>query len=452
MISVNPKNGKLIQVYNDYNDEEIEDILNKSKTAFSIWKEYSINSRSKLLDHLAVQLEEKKEEFAEFITNEMGKTFASAIAEIEKCAMVCNYYASKSEEFLKDVKIQTDFNSSFVKFQPLGTILAIMPWNFPFWQVFRFAAPTLMSGNVCLLKHSSNVSGCALAIEKLFQNVGFPNDIFRTLLIPSSKVDKIIHDSRVAAVSITGSESAGSSVGASCGKSIKKFVLELGGNDPFIVMPSSDIDEAVKAAVSSRVLNNGQSCIAAKRFIIHKDIYEEFLSKLNYEFSKLIVGDPMNETTDIGPLAKSEFVDELHNQVVETISQGGKLICGGFKIIGDGYYYSPTIISDVESNMTIFKEETFGPVAAVIKADSIEDSISIANNSKFGLGASAWSLESNEQNLLIEKIESGSVFINSMVKSNQNLPFGGIKASGVGRELGSYGLMEFVNVKTIVIE
>ncbi|MFZ1572366.1 MAG: NAD-dependent succinate-semialdehyde dehydrogenase [Chlorobiota bacterium] len=452
MISVNPKNGKLIQVYNDYNDEEIEDILNKSKTAFSIWKEYSINSRSKLLDHLAVQLEEKKEEFAEFITNEMGKTFASAIAEIEKCAMVCNYYASKSEEFLKDVKIQTDFNSSFVKFQPLGTILAIMPWNFPFWQVFRFAAPTLMSGNVCLLKHSSNVSGCALAIEKLFQNVGFPNDIFRTLLIPSSKVDKIIHDSRVAAVSITGSESAGSSVGASCGKSIKKFVLELGGNDPFIVMPSSDIDEAVKAAVSSRVLNNGQSCIAAKRFIIHKDIYEEFLSKLNYEFSKLIVGDPMNETTDIGPLAKSEFVDELHNQVVETISQGGKLICGGFKIFGDGYYYSPTIISDVESNMTIFKEETFGPVAAVIKADSIEDSISIANNSKFGLGASAWSLESNEQNLLIEKIESGSVFINSMVKSNQNLPFGGIKASGVGRELGSYGLMEFVNVKTIVIE
>lgn len=452
MISVNPKNGKLIQVYNDYNDEEIEDILNKSKTAFSIWKEYSINSRSKLLDHLAVQLEEKKEEFAEFITNEMGKTFASAIAEIEKCAMVCNYYASKSEEFLKDVKIQTDFNSSFVKFQPLGTILSIMPWNFPFWQVFRFAAPTLMSGNVCLLKHSSNVSGCALAIEKLFQNVGFPNDIFRTLLIPSSKVDKIIHDSRVAAVSITGSESAGSSVGASCGKSIKKFVLELGGNDPFIVMPSSDIDEAVKAAVSSRVLNNGQSCIAAKRFIIHKDIYEEFLSKLNYEFSKLIVGDPMNETTDIGPLAKSEFVDELHNQVVETISQGGKLICGGFKIIGDGYYYSPTIISDVESNMTIFKEETFGPVAAVIKADSIEDSISIANNSKFGLGASAWSLESNEQNLLIEKIESGSVFINSMVKSNQNLPFGGIKASGVGRELGSYGLMEFVNVKTIVIE
>lgn len=309
-----------------------------------------------------------------------------------------------------------------------------------------------MSGNVCLLKHSSNVSGCALAIEKLFQNVGFPNDIFRTLLIPSSKVDKIIHDSRVAAVSITGSESAGSSVGASCGKSIKKFVLELGGNDPFIVMPSSDIDEAVKAAVSSRVLNNGQSCIAAKRFIIHKDIYEEFLSKLNYEFSKLIVGDPMNETTDIGPLAKSEFVDELHNQVVETISQGGKLICGGFKIFGDGYYYSPTIISDVESNMTIFKEETFGPVAAVIKADSIEDSISIANNSKFGLGASAWSLESNEQNLLIEKIESGSVFINSMVKSNQNLPFGGIKASGVGRELGSYGLMEFVNVKTIVIE
>lgn len=452
MISVNPKNGKLIQVYNDYNDEEIEDILNKSKTAFSIWKEYSINSRSKLLDHLAVQLEEKKEEFAQFITNEMGKTFASAIAEIEKCAMVCNYYASKSEEFLKDVKIQTDFNSSFVKFQPLGTILAIMPWNFPFWQVFRFAAPTLMSGNVCLLKHSSNVSGCALAIEKLFQNVGFPNDIFRTLLIPSSKVDKIIHDSRVAAVSITGSESAGSSVGASCGKSIKKFVLELGGNDPFIVMPSSDIDEAVKAAVSSRVLNNGQSCIAAKRFIIHKDIYEEFLSKLNYEFSKLIVGDPMNETTDIGPLAKSEFVDELHNQVVETISQGGKLICGGFKIIGDGYYYSPTIISDVESNMTIFKEETFGPVAAVIKADSIEDSISIANNSKFGLGASAWSLESNEQNLFIEKIESGSVFINSMVKSNQNLPFGGIKASGVGRELGSYGLMEFVNVKTIVIE
>lgn len=451
MISVNPKNGKLIQVYNDYNDEEIEDILNKSKTAFSIWKEYSINSRSKLLDHLAVQLEEK-EEFAEFITNEMGKTFASAIAEIEKCAMVCNYYALKSEEFLKDVKIQTDFNSSFVKFQPLGTILAIMPWNFPFWQVFRFAAPTLMSGNVCLLKHSSNVSGCALAIEKLFQNVGFPNDIFRTLLIPSSKVDKIIHDSRVAAVSITGSESAGSSVGASCGKSIKKFVLELGGNDPFIVMPSSDIDEAVKAAVSSRVLNNGQSCIAAKRFIIHKDIYEEFLSKLNYEFSKLIVGDPMNETTDIGPLAKSEFVDELHNQVVETISQGGKLICGGFKIFGDGYYYSPTIISDVESNMTIFKEETFGPVAAVIKADSIEDSISIANNSKFGLGASAWSLESNEQNLLIEKIESGSVFINSMVKSNQNLPFGGIKASGVGRELGSYGLMEFVNVKTIVIE
>jgi len=449
--TINPANGKIVKTFEAYSVNQVNEIIELSQNVFFTWRKVSFEEKKKLMKNAAEILRKKKEEFGKLLTLEMGKTLLQAIAEVEKCAWVCDYYAQNSESILKDELVTTDASESFVRFDPLGIVLAVMPWNFPFWQVFRFAAPALMAGNVCLLKHASNVPMSALAIENIFALAGFPKEVFRALLLESSAVESLINNPKVKAVTLTGSEPAGKKVAAVCGNVLKKTVLELGGSDPFIVLEDADIETAVKTAVTARLINNGQSCIAAKRFIVVEKIYNEFEEKFVDLMKKVKVGNPMNADTELGPIAREDLLYELEDQVKRSVSSGAKVLCGGKKIIGDGFFFEPTIIANVLPGTPAYEEEIFGPVAVLIKAKDEVDAIKIANDSLFGLGASLWTKDLQKAKMLATKIESGSVFINGMVKSDPRLPFGGIKNSGYGRELSHYGIKEFVNIKTVWI-
>lgn len=451
--TINPASGKTLKTFEALTDEEIESKLSLAHETFASYSQTSMAQRQEWLNRAAQLLEEQKQQFGEIMTVEMGKPLKSAIAEVTKCAWVCRYYAENAEKFLQDVHIATDAGDSFIRYQPLGVILAVMPWNFPFWQVFRFAAPALMVGNVGILKHASNVPQCALAIETIFRSAGFPEGVFQTLLIGASQVEKIVKDDRVKAATLTGSEPAGSSLAATAGKHIKKTVLELGGSDPFIVLESADLEAAANTAVTARMLNNGQSCIAAKRFILNHAIADQFEQLLLEKFQGLTVGDPMDENTDIGPLATPSILFDLDRQVRETVSMGAKVLIGG-QPLGDrpGNYYPPTILKDIPPDSPGATEEFFGPVALLFRVSNLDEAIKLANDVPFGLGASGWTNDSTERDRLINEIEAGAVFINGLVKSDPRLPFGGIKRSGYGRELGIPGIHEFVNLKTVWIK
>jgi succinate-semialdehyde dehydrogenase/glutarate-semialdehyde dehydrogenase len=383
------------------------------------------------------------------MTLEMGKPIGAAIAEAEKCATACRYYAENAERFLADQPVTMEGGKSWVAFQPAGVVLAIMPWNFPFWQVFRFAAPALMAGNVGVLKHASNVPQCALAIEDILLRAGFASGVFQALLIGSDLVNSVVADKRIAAVTLTGSEGAGRSVASVAGKHLKKSVMELGGSDPFVVMPSADLEQAVSTAVTARMINNGQSCIAAKRFIIHEKIYDEFLRRFVAGVSAIRIGDPMDEKTQLGPLATGAIRDGLDNQVKASFAAGARVLTGGEKLKGEGYFYAPTVLVDIPPSAPAAEEELFGPVASVFKAKNLTDAIRMANGTSFGLGASAWTRDVGERDAFVAEIESGLLFINGMVASDPRLPFGGVKNSGFGRELGEFGIREFVNIKSV---
>ena len=451
--SINPANNILIKNYDEMTSPESADIISLADKAFKNWKETSYIYRSELMKNAAKVLRENSEEYSVLMTIEMGKPIVQSRAEVEKCVWVCDYYADNAEKFLADEIIKTEATKSFVSYQPLGVILAVMPWNFPFWQVFRFAAPNLMAGNAGLLKHASNVSGCALAIEDVFRKAGFPENLFRTLLVKSKNVKDIISNTKVQAVTLTGSVPAGKSVAALAGSLIKKTVLELGGSDPYVVLEDADLHLAAMSCVTSRLINAGQSCIAAKRFIIVESVYDDF-EKLYLEImSKKKMGDPLDENNDLGPQASIQLRDELHDQVLRSIKQGAELILGGAVPEIYGAYYPPTILRNVKPGMPAFDEELFGPVAALIKAADENDAIDLANNSIFGLGASVFTknIKRGEQ-IAKEKLNAGCCFVNDFVKSDPRLPFGGIKESGYGRELSPFGIKEFMNIKTVYIK
>ena len=451
--TINPTTGETLKTFEPLTDAEISVKLERGQQAFEQYRKTSMKQRSEWLQTTAEILEKQKEEFGKLMTLEMGKPIKGAIKEVEKCALVCRYYAEHAAKFLADVPVSTDASHSFVRYQPLGLILAVMPWNFPFWQVFRFAAPALMAGNVGLLKHSSNVPQCALAIEEIIQRSGFPTGVFQTLLVGADKVAGLIADERVKAATLTGSEPAGMSLAAAAGKQIKKTVLELGGSDPFIVLESADLEAAVTTAVTARMLNNGQSCIAAKRFIVAEAIAEKFEKQLVEKFEALSVGDPMNPETDLGPLATPDILKDLDYQVKESVNKGAKLLTGGQPLSDrPGNFYAPTILTDIPPGSPAELEEFFGPVALLFRVADIDAAITLANATPFGLGASAWTTDELERDRLISEIEAGAVFINAMVQSDPRLPFGGIKRSGYGRELSSQGIHEFVNVKTVWVK
>jgi len=451
LASINPATGETIKTFEELSESEIETKLERAERTFHDHSVTTFAERAEKMMRAAELLESQKKQLAQTMTGEMGKPIKAAMAEAEKCAWVCRYYAEQAERFLADEMIETNARRSFVRYQPIGAVLAVMPWNFPFWQVFRFAAPALMAGNVGLLKHASNVPACALAIEAIFREAGFPDGVFQTLLIGSDKVARVIEDERVRAVTLTGSEDAGSKVASLAGKLIKKTVLELGGSDPFIVMPSADLDDAVKTAVTARTINNGQSCIAAKRFIIAEEIAGEFEQGFVKAMEALNVGNPLDDTVDIGPLATAQIREDLEAQVQKTIELGGRVLTGGKRLDGPGFYYPATVVTDIPEDSPAYRDELFGPVAALFRASDINDAIRIANATSFGLGASAWTNDIEETERFIEELEAGCVFINGMVASDPRLPFGGIKRSGYGRELGIFGIREFVNIKTVWI-
>ncbi len=451
--TINPATGETLKTFTPLTDVEIEDKLALAQATFDQYRHTTFAQRSQWLNQAATILEKDTLKFAQIMTTEMGKTLQSAIAEVEKCAKVCRFYAEKAPEFLTDVPIDSDASQSYIAYQPLGTILAVMPWNFPFWQVFRFAAPALMAGNVSILKHASNVPQCALAIESIFSQAGFPVGAFQTLLIGADQVKSLIEDERVKAATLTGSEPAGAALASAAGQQIKKVVLELGGSDPFIVLESADLEAAVATAVKARMLNNGQSCIAAKRFIVAESVADRFQELMLAQFQALIIGDPMQEDTDLGPLATVSIRSELAQQVKKAVEQGAKILTGGEPITDrSGNYYPPTILTDIPSDSPIAQEEFFGPVALLFRVADLEAAIALANDIPFGLGASAWTNNAEESQRLAAEIEAGAVFINGMVKSDPRLPFGGIKRSGYGRELSSQGIHEFVNIKTVWIK
>ncbi|MEI7726656.1 MAG: NAD-dependent succinate-semialdehyde dehydrogenase [Bacteroidota bacterium] len=449
MKSINPTSGIVIREYAEYSDHEVRQIIGNVHSEWLIWKGTSFSHRAAVMKKAAQILRNSKEHYARLMTLEMGKLLRESMAEIEKCAWVCDFYADQAEEMLKDEVIATDASRSFITFQPIGLVLAVMPWNFPFWQVFRFAAPALMAGNAAVLKHASNVPGCALAIEEIFREAGFPEHLFRTLMIPSSAVETIISNPLIAAITLTGSEAAGSQVASLAGKHLKKTVLELGGADPFIVLEDADLEIAVKTAVTARMLNQGQSCIAAKRFIVVQSVEQQFEKALKNAFEALRTGDPMDPDTQVGPMARPDLVDEIEHQVRSSIAAGARLVTGGSRPNRNGCYYEPTILANICKGMPVYSQETFGPVVSLISARDEEDAIRIANDSEFGLGGCVWTrnLERGEQ--VARKVETGAMFVNGMTKSDPRLPFGGTKKSGYGRELASYGIKEFVNIKTI---
>jgi succinate-semialdehyde dehydrogenase / glutarate-semialdehyde dehydrogenase len=451
--TINPATGELLKTFEPLSDAEIAAKLDLAGQAFDHYRKTSFQERSHWLQSCADILNAEKADFAKIMTLEMGKPLKAAIAEVEKCAAVCRFYAEHAEAFLADVPVATDASESLVKYQPLGVILAVMPWNFPFWQVFRFAAPALMAGNVGLLKHASNVPQCALAIEDVIQRAGFPKGAFQTLLIGAAKVADLMADDRVKAATLTGSEPAGASLAAAAGKQIKKVVLELGGSDPFIVLESADIEAAAVTATTARMLNNGQSCIAAKRFIVAEAIADKFEKLLLEKFQALKIGDPMQPDTDLGPLATPDILQDLDQQVQAATKSGGKVLIGGHPLSDrPGNFYPATIISDIPQDSAIAQEEFFGPVALVFRVPDLDSAIKLANATPFGLGASAWTNNKQQRDRLISEIEAGAVFINGMVKSDPRLPFGGIKRSGYGRELSMQGIQEFVNVKTVWVK
>ena len=451
--SVNPANNKIIESYNEQTADQLRDIIFLCDNAYKDWKETSFSYRSRLMRNAAKILRENSEKYSALMTMEMGKPILQSRAEVEKCAWVCEYYASNAEQFLTDQFIETDASKSFVSYQPLGVILAVMPWNFPFWQVFRFAAPNLIAGNTGLLKHSSNVSGCALAIEEVFNLAGFPENVFRTLLVSSKNVKNVISDPRVMAVTLTGSVPAGKSVASLAGSLIKKTVMELGGSDPYIILEDADLEKAAASCVNSRLINAGQSCIAAKRFIIVDKVYREFEQLFLQFMSQKKMGNPFDENNHLGPQASIQLRDELHQQVLMSIEQGAELILGG-KIPGiEGAYYPPTILKNVKPGMTAFDEELFGPVAALVPAKNENDAIELANKSIFGLGAAVFTKDiARGEKIAKERLNAGCCFVNDFVKSDPRLPFGGIKESGYGRELSPFGIKEFVNIKSVYIK
>ncbi|PYJ30736.1 MAG: NADP-dependent succinic semialdehyde dehydrogenase [Verrucomicrobia bacterium] len=449
--SINPTTGEKLKEFSPFDDAEIEKRLSRAESAFRKYRRTTFTYRSELLHAVSELLFQEKKRFAKIITLEMGKLLRDSVAEIEKCARGCQFYAENGERFLEDEVAQTDAAKSYVEFQPLGPVLAIMPWNFPFWQVFRFAAPALMSGNVALLKHASNVPQCARDIEKVFCRAGFNDGVFQTLLIEPDQVEKVIVDARVKAVTLTGSEKAGSAVASTAAREIKKSVLELGGSDAFIVMPSADFESALSTAVKARTINTGQSCIAAKRFMIADQIYDEFLDQFVARMRALKIGDPMDPATQIGSLATEQILEGVHDQVQKTIAAGAKLLTGGNRIHGPGFFYEPTVLVDVPKESPAYREEVFGPVASIFRVRNAHNAIALANDTTFGLGSSAWTNDPEEQELFASDLDAGMVFINAMVASDPRLPFGGIKHSGFGRELGTAGIREFTNAKTIWI-
>jgi len=455
--SINPATGEVLQTYDSLNEQQLQAKIARAADTFRQHRLTAFAERATQMNRAAEILENDKKAWARLMTLEMGKPINAAVQEAEKCAWVCRYYADNAEQQLADELVATNATKSYVHFQPLGVVLAIMPWNFPFWQVFRFAAPALMAGNVGLLKHASNVPQCALAIEEIFHRAGFAEGVFQTLLIGSEAVQTALEDPRVAAATLTGSEPAGRSVASVAGKQIKTTVLELGGSDPFIVMPSADFEQAVTTAVKARTINNGQSCIAAKRFIIHEKIYDEFEQGFVAALKKLRVGDPMNEQVDIGPLATEQIRRDLEEQVQLSVAAGAKLLTGGRRPELDGQlargnFYEPTALAEIPADTPAYRDEIFGPVASLFRVANVGEAIDLANATTFGLGSSAWTNDGNERDRFIDELEAGSVFINGMVASDPRLPFGGVKHSGYGRELSYFGIREFVNIKTVWIK
>jgi succinate-semialdehyde dehydrogenase/glutarate-semialdehyde dehydrogenase len=447
--SINPYSLEVLQEFIEFNDHQIDQALKDGQMAFREWSKTSFSYRRELMLKCADVLEQNIDKLSKIITLEMGKIISESRAEINKCAWVCRYYADRAESFLKDEKLDVEEADSFLVYDPLGIILAVMPWNFPFWQVFRFAAPGLMSGNVGVLKHASNVPQCALAIQEVFEEAGFPEGAFQTLLIGSDKVSRIIDDPRIKAVTLTGSDIAGRKVAERAGKNLKKLVLELGGSYPFIVLKDADIENAVDTAVKARMINCGQSCIAAKRFILEEPIFDGFIDRFEKAFNALKGGDPLLEQVDFGPMAREDLVAEIDHQVEASVSLGAKILTGGGRPTIKGSFYEPTILTNVKPGMPGFDEELFGPVASVISARDAMDAVNIANNSRFGLGASLWTQDREQAWQLARKIETGAVFVNAMVASHPKVPFGGIKDSGYGRELSYLGIREFMNAKSI---
>jgi succinate-semialdehyde dehydrogenase/glutarate-semialdehyde dehydrogenase len=447
--SINPATGETLKTFDPLSPDALAEKIQRAWTTFHEYRKTSFAQRAAWLNNAARILEDSKQAYGTIMTAEMGKTLKSAVAEAEKCAAGCRYYAENAERQLADEVVHTNASQSYIRYRPIGPVLAVMPWNFPFWQVFRFAAPALMAGNTGLLKHSSNVPQCALAIEDILHRAGFPVGAFQTLLIGAGQTASVLADDRVAAASLTGSEPAGRAVASACGDRIKKTVLELGGSDPFIVMPSADLDEAVSNGVKARTINNGQSCIAAKRFIVADPVYDEFERRFVETMKALKVGDPMAAETEVGPLSTCSIRDELHAQVERAVASGARVLLGGRMIPGPGYYYEPTVLAGLPRQSAVFHEELFGPVAMLFRVADADAAIDLANDSPFGLGSSVWTRDRYEQERFIDEIEAGQVFVNAMVASDPRLPFGGVKRSGYGRELGAFGIREFVNIKTI---
>ncbi|KAF0239013.1 MAG: succinate-semialdehyde dehydrogenase [Prolixibacteraceae bacterium] len=451
--SVNPATGKIIESYETHSEKGVEKIINSTNKTWQQWKSTSFSQRASCMQNLSTVLRSRKEELARLMAIEMGKVVKEGVAEIEKCAWGCEYYAQYAESFLENEHIETEAFRSYISYQPLGTILAVMPWNFPFWQVFRFLAPTLMAGNTAVLKHASNVPGCAMAIEEMVREAGFPENVFRTLLIASKQVENVIRHPAIKAVSLTGSTPAGKSVAAIAGSVLKKCVLELGGSDPYIILEDAELEKAAKICATSRLLNAGQSCIAAKRFIVVGEVYTEFLEYFAQEMNQAIFGDPCDSETTMGPMARKDLRNELHQQVVNSVKTGAEIVLGGEIPNRKGAFYPPTILENVKPGMPAYDEELFGPVASVIRVKNEAEAIKVANDTEFGLGAAVFTRDlKNGEKIAENLLEVGCCFVNDFVKSDPRLPFGGIKTSGYGRELSTHGIKEFMNVKTVVVK
>ncbi len=449
LTSINPATGRTVASFDTWPREETAKVLDAVQQAFLGWRQTPLAARTDLLRAVAGVLRQEAQRLARIMAEEMGKPVRQGLGEVQKCALVCEYYADKAPLFLAPEPAESDGLRAYLAFEPLGAILAVMPWNFPLWQVFRLAAPVLAAGNAMVLKHASNVPRCALAIEEIFRQAGAPQDLFRTLLIGSRQVEAVINHKSVAAVSLTGSGPAGASVAAAAGRALKPSLLELGGSDPFVVLADADFEAAAAAGSLARCLNAGQTCIAAKRFIVEDPVYEPFLELLAGKIRALKVGDPLDETTDVGPLARPDLLEEIQVQVKASLAAGARLVLGGAPLPGPGSFYPPTLLADVTPDMAVFREETFGPVAALVRARDAEHALELANDTDFGLGASIWTRDLARGEALARRLEAGSVFVNGMVKSDPRLPFGGIKASGYGRELSYFGIRQFVNVKTV---